>query len=103
MQGDPSEERIYPSDRVVADIMDAAQATEYEVVACLRYLHEERGLKPGTRNGPHHFSWFRTVVGDYFKQKREREFPAATPGPLAAEQAGLSGAAFDAMTGAIEI
>ncbi len=46
-------ERVYPTERVVVDIMDAAHpATEQEVMECLRYLYEERGLKPGRRNGP---------------------------------------------------
>src|SRR5690242_17789688 len=44
MQEDPSDERVYPSDRVVADIINAAQpASEQEVIDCLRYLYEERG------------------------------------------------------------
>ena len=58
--------------------MDAAGgASEAEVVRCLRILREGRGLKPGTQNGPRHWSWFPTVVGDYFRQKREREEAAA--------------------------
>jgi len=77
-QEDPQQERLYPSDREVVDVMDAAKpATEQEVVECLRYLYEERGLKPGTKNGPRHFSWFRAVVGDYFRQLRDRQLPPA--------------------------
>lgn len=68
------QEDIYPSDRTVVDVMNAAGgAREQEVIAALRYLQRERGLLPGTRNGPRHWSWFPTVVGDYFSRKRERE------------------------------
>jgi hypothetical protein len=75
----PDEERVYPKDRHVADVMNAADgATEDEVLRCLAFLREERGLKSGTKNGPRHFSWFPTVVGDYFSQRRERE-EAANP------------------------
>jgi hypothetical protein len=50
--------------------MDAAGgASEDEVVACLR---EERGLRAETKNGPR-FSWLKTVVTDYFSQKRDRQ------------------------------
>jgi hypothetical protein len=28
---------------------------------------------PGAKKGPRHFSWFKTVVTDYFSQKRDRE------------------------------
>jgi len=101
MQGDSVAERIYPSDRQVVDIMDAAQgASEVEVIACLRYLREERGLHPGSRHGPRQFSWFPTVVGDYFRQKRERE-DLANPKGVPVER--LNGAVFDAMTEAIAI
>jgi hypothetical protein len=93
------QERIYPSDRAVVDIMDAASpATELEVVECLRYLREERGLRPGTRHGPRHFSWFRTVVADYFSQRRDRQLPPTANG--AGEYGnpdGLAGAVFDAI------
>lgn len=100
MQEGPSDERIYPTERVVVDIMDAAQrASESDVIECLRYLREERGLRPGTRNGPRHFAWFRTVVGDYFAQKTERRLPpAAEAGSGHGSPGGLTGAAFDAMT-----
>ena len=76
----PGDERIYPSLRLVVDIMDAAGGrSEDEVIACLRYLHEERGLCPGTKRGPRHFSWFKTVAADYFAQKRDREFVTGNP------------------------
>jgi hypothetical protein len=79
MNDGDSDERVYPSDRVVADIMNAAQpATEKEVIECLQYLYEERGLRPGTRTGPHHFSWFRTVVGD-FSRNVSVNFPPQPP------------------------
>jgi len=102
LQG-PGEERVYPRSRRVVEVMDAAEgAAEQEVIDCLRYLREERGLKPGTRSGPRHFSWFPTVVGDYFRQKRERQ-AVANP-PASRESSGkLSEAAFNSMTEAIEI
>lgn len=98
---EPGQERVYGSDRQVVDIMDGAEgATEEEVIRCLRYLYHERGLKPGTKNGPRHFSWFRTAVRDYFRQKRR--FQEAEPA-TAGREVGLSKAVFDAMTEAIEI
>jgi hypothetical protein len=82
--------------------MDAAGgATEDEVMACLAYLYDERNLRPGKRNGPRHFSWFVTVVGDYFRQKRAREEIAA-PGRHAGSAAGtrnaLNATDFERMT-----
>jgi hypothetical protein len=78
--------------------MDAAKgASEDEVLRCLAYLGEERGLKPGTRNGPRTFSWFPIVVHEYFQQHRERQFP-----PHAMDVT-FSKAKFDSMTDAIEI
>jgi hypothetical protein len=42
--------------------MDAARgASDEEVIACLSYLYNERGLKPGIRNGPRSFAWFVTA------------------------------------------
>ncbi|MGA2742497.1 MAG: helix-turn-helix domain-containing protein [Bryobacteraceae bacterium] len=80
MMSGPDDEKRYPNDRQVVDIMDAAAgATEDTVFKCLSYLYNERKLRPGTRNGPRHFSWFVTVVGDYFWQKRARE-EIADPG-----------------------
>ena len=68
------EERLYPPDRLVVDVMDAAGgATEQEVIACLNYLLVDRGLKPGTKGGPHYFAWFKTTVADHFYQKAGRE------------------------------
>jgi hypothetical protein len=76
---EPGEERIYASDRHVVDVMDAAEgASEQEVIECLRYFLDERGLRPGTQNAPRRFSWFPTAVGDYFHQKRKRQ-EAADP------------------------
>ena len=91
--------RVHPSDREVVDLMDAAHpANEEEVVECLRYLYEERGLRPGTRNGPRHLSWFRPVVGEYFHQKRDRQLPAT-----AVHGGHLAVGDFDSMTEAIEV
>jgi hypothetical protein len=67
-------EPVYPPDRLVVDVMDAAGgATEEEVIRCLRYLRDERGLRPGDKHGPRRFAWFKTVVGDYFRRKNFRE------------------------------
>ena len=96
------EERIMPSARLVVDIMDAAGGhSEDEVIACLRYLREERGLRPGAKNGPHHFSWFKTVVVDYFAQKRDRDMVTGN-GPVASVAGTLPREAFQAMTEVLE-
>ena len=96
----PGEERIYASTRLVVDIMDAAGgASEEAVLGCLRYLRQERGLRPGTKRGPRHFSWFKTVVADYFAQKRDQEFVAGNAG---GHPPTLSSEEFDLMTGALE-
>jgi len=74
MMEDPQDEKIFPSERHVVDVMNAAHgATEDEVIRCLGYLREERGLKPGTRNGPRSFQWFRTVIDGHFRSQRERQ------------------------------
>jgi hypothetical protein len=76
---DPAEERVYPTNRLVVEVMDAATgASEKEVIACLLHLYNKRGLRPGTHNGPRHFSWFPTVVQDYFDRKNARQ-EAANP------------------------
>jgi len=69
----------FPTDRKVVEIKDAAMgATEEEVVNCLVYLSNERGLRPNTKNGPRSFNWFPVVVQDYFQKRAERE-DAANP------------------------
>jgi hypothetical protein len=100
------DERVYPRDRLVVDVMDAAAgATEEEVIKCLGYLKNERGLKPGTKNGPRHFSWFKTLIADYFHQKRNRETVYAPPDVEWGQRnrPGLSKDEFDSMTEAIEV
>ena len=78
----PGDEKIYPTDRTVVDIMDAAGThDEREVVQALNYLHDGRGLKPFTEHGPRSFAWFMTVLQDYFSKRRDRE-SAANPGGL---------------------
>jgi len=73
-------ERAYPGDRLVVDVMDsAAGASEDEVIRCLQYLRDERGLRTETKHGPRSFRWFKTAVGDYFHQKRNRETVYAPP------------------------
>jgi hypothetical protein len=100
---EPSDgERIYPTGRQVVDVMDSAEgATESEAIACLGYLYDERGLKPGTRGGPRSFSWFPTVVGDYFRQKRERQEAARPATSNRFTGSLLPESDFDAMTEAI--
>lgn len=76
-------EDLYPTDRLVVDVMNAgAGASEQEVIQCLRYLYFERGLQPGTKNGPRHWSWFVTTVQDYFERDRER-WESANPSGFA--------------------
>ncbi len=75
-----------PSDRLVVEVMNAARGgtdadeyvTEEAVVACLCHLFRDRGLRPGTKNGPRLWAWFPTVVQDYFERK-ERRREAANP------------------------
>ena len=95
-------ERVYPTDRLVVDVVDAAAgAAEGEVIRCLHYLREERRLLPGRRHGPRHFSWFKTVVADYFQRKQFREMVFSPPPSNGAGD--LSKEEFDSMTEAIEI
>jgi hypothetical protein len=91
------EELIYPRDRHVVDVMDAAGGAEEQVIQCLRYLYNECGLQPSTKRGPRHFSWFKTVVADHFWQKREQEFvinPAGQSNEENRHRTGLSEADF---------
>jgi hypothetical protein len=93
---------LYPSDRQVVDVMDAAGgATETQVIQCLCYLRVERGLLPGTKHGPRRFGWFKTVVADYVHRKKERE--AVYSPPAGNDTSRLSQAEIDSMTDAIEI
>jgi hypothetical protein len=100
----PGDERIYPSARLVVDIMDAAGGpSEDEVIACLCYLREERGLRPGTKRGPRHFSWFKTVIADYFSQKRDRDLVTGNgANPAGKNPYMLSAEEFESMTGTLE-
>jgi len=106
MMSCPDDENIYPSNRQVVDVIDAAGGgTGAGVMDCLAYLFNERGLRPGTRNGPRMFSWFPTVVEDYFSRKRAREQVADPIGNVRSErnEARLSQTQLDSMTQAIEI
>jgi hypothetical protein len=80
--------------------MDASGGhSEDEVITCLRYLREERGPRPGSKRGPRHFSWFKTVVMDYSSQRLDREFVTGNAwGP----SIGLSREEFDPMTEVLE-
>jgi hypothetical protein len=76
---DPNEERIYPTDRQVVDVMNAADGeNEQAVIDCILYLYNERGLRPNTQNGPVYFAWFATVVQDHFDRRKARN-DAANP------------------------
>ncbi len=69
-----NDEKVYPSDRHVVDVMDAADgATEDEVIRILVYFYNERGLRPGTDTGPRSFAWFPSVIADYVEKKAIRE------------------------------
>lgn len=76
-------------------------ATELEVLACLKFLRHERGLRPGTRSGPRSFAWFKTVVADYFRKRRERDMAADPAAYTPTSSIAFSpGSEFDAMTDA---
>ena len=104
---EPGQEDLQPTGRLVADVMDAAGgASEADVIAYLEYLYEARGLKPGTKNGPRHWSWFKTVVQDYFARKREREENSNPCGHTAwadRNEARSDRETFDRMVEAIEL
>jgi hypothetical protein len=93
-------ERVEPTERLVVEVMDAAGgASDNEVIGCLRYLRNERGLRPGTKHGPRGVRWFVTTVAEYFHQRRSREMVYAhDPG----KRTELSKEVFDEMTNAIE-
>jgi hypothetical protein len=100
MMANRRDEKIYPQPRIIVEIMDAARgATELDVINCLRFLRDERGLRYGTKNGPRSFAWFPKVVGDYFKRQRERSEP---PSPTN-DPSRLNPAEFNFMTEAIEV
>ena len=98
-------ECVYPKDRLVVDVMDAADGEpEEEVIKCLAYLLLERGLRPGSKHGPRHFSWFKTVVAEYFQQKHQRDYvvnPAGHGGWAEGTVSGLPKNEFDRMTEAV--
>jgi hypothetical protein len=100
-----NDERVYPPDRLVVDVMDAAAGfTEDEVIQCLRHLKSRRRLLPGTRHGPRSFSWFKTVVADYFQQKSHQRavYASTTVEWNLRNGKGLSKQEFDYMTDAID-
>ena len=102
MMSGPGDEKRCPSDRQVVDIMDAAAgATEDAGLKCLSYLYNKRRLRPGSRNGPRHFSWFVTVAGDYFRQRLAREEsadPGCHAGSAARARNELNATDFDRLT-----
>jgi hypothetical protein len=94
-------DRTVPTDRIVVDVMHAARgASEQEVIEWLKYLRNERGLRPGTKNGPRTFRWFATTVGEHFYRNRANELVYADD---PAKRPPISKDVFDELTGAIEI
>jgi len=80
---EPDQEDIYPSERTVVNVMHAAGgASQADVIAALRYLREDRGLKPGTKNGPRHWAWFKTVIGNRFAELRTEPTAELPPADL---------------------
>lgn len=56
---------VWPTDRQVVEVMKAAGgADEKAVMSHLRHLFMERGLRPGTDQGPEHWTWFVAVIKD---------------------------------------
>ena len=69
----PGEEIVPPTDRQVVDVVEAAgSVSETDILEALRYLYEERGLRPGTKNGPRHYKWFVSVIEDHFTKREQR-------------------------------
>lgn len=67
----------YPNPSKVVEIMDASGGeSEQAVVDCLAHLYNNRGLRPGTANGPRSFAWFPVVVQEYFSKRADREMAA---------------------------
>jgi hypothetical protein len=93
MQGHGDDE--YPTDTKVVEILDAAGGeSEDAVCQALGYLFNERGLRPGSRNGPRSWSWFPVTIGEHFRKLRDRDKPASP----AKDQDGLSAEEFDRMS-----
>jgi hypothetical protein len=69
-----------PSDRQVVEILEAAGEPEGYVYNALLFLHNERGLRYGTENGPRSWEWFKVTLTDYFEKQRRRD-EAAHPDP----------------------
>lgn len=64
----------FPNPSKVVEIMDASGGeSEAAVVDCLAHLYNNRGLRPGTTNGPRSFAWFPVVVHEYFTKRADRE------------------------------
>jgi hypothetical protein len=62
-----------PSDAQVARIFEACEGeTEESIMAALDHLEIIRGLRASTKQGPHTWRWFCTVLMDYFREKRNR-------------------------------
>jgi hypothetical protein len=66
-----------PSDRQVVEIVEAAGEEPGLIYYALLHLHNERGLRYGTENGPRSWEWFKVVLLDYFEKKRRREEAAS--------------------------
>jgi hypothetical protein len=95
-----------PTDRLVVEVMDAANGeVEDAVIACLSYLCKERGLRPGTEYGPRLWSWFPIVIQDYFERIEARRDAAHPEGyrEWADRNDAKQQQKFDEMTSAIEL
>ena len=53
--------------------MQAAMgASEDDVVECLRFHYNERGIRPGTKDYPRSFNWFPAIVAEHFRKHTDR-------------------------------
>lgn len=65
--------------RAAVEIMgEAGRYTEEYVYDILRYLHNERGLRHDTENGPYSLQWFPGVVAEEI-EKREKRAESSKP------------------------
>jgi len=96
-----------PTDRLVVEVMDAADGeTEEAVIDSLRHLYHNRGLKPGTENGPRLWAWFPIVVQDYFERieaRRDAAHPEGWDGWHERTETRLDRERYEAMTDALEL
>jgi hypothetical protein len=94
-------DRVYPRERHVVDVMHGPQVRRR--TSSLHCLPAIPGLRPGTKHGPRHFSWFKTVAADYFRQEREQSYSAVAACANRETLPGLDKEVFERMTDAIEV